>query len=58
MQKNGKFYCTELSHIASQFYNQYSSVETYNEMLKHHMNDTAVINMIAHSSEFEKIISR
>lgn len=42
-EKSGNFYCTELGRIASHFYIQYSSVETYNEMLKRHMNETEVI---------------
>lgn len=57
-EKSGNFYCTELGRIASHFYLQYSSVETYNEMLKRHMNDSELINMVAHSSEFENIIVR
>ncbi|KAL2639649.1 hypothetical protein AAZV13_06G182700 [Glycine max] len=57
-EKSGNFYCTELGRIASHFYIQYSSVETYNEMLRRHMNDSEVINMIAHSSEFENIAVR
>ncbi|KAI4335915.1 hypothetical protein L6164_014511 [Bauhinia variegata] len=57
-EKSGNFYCTELGRIASHFYIQYSSVETYNEMLRRHMNDTEVINMVAHSSEFENIMVR
>lgn len=44
-EKSGNFYCTELGRIASHFYIQYSSVETYNEMLRQHMNDSEVINM-------------
>ncbi|PIN12779.1 ATP-dependent RNA helicase [Handroanthus impetiginosus] len=43
-EKSGNFYCTELGRIASHFYIQYSSVETYNEMLRRHMNDTEVID--------------
>lgn len=42
-EKSGNFYCTELGRIASHFYIQYSSVETYNEMLRRHMNDSEVI---------------
>ncbi|KAL6995088.1 activating signal cointegrator 1 complex subunit [Sarracenia purpurea var. burkii] len=57
-EKSGNFYCTELGRIASHFYIQYSSVETYNEMLRRHMNDSEVIDMIAHSSEFENIMVR
>lgn len=43
-EKSGNFYCTELGRIASHFYIQYSSVETYNEMLRRHMNDSEVID--------------
>ncbi|KAH7652348.1 DNA helicase protein [Dioscorea alata] len=57
-EKSGNFYCTELGRIASHYYLQYSSVETYNEMLRRHMSDSEVINMVAHSSEFENIVIR
>lgn len=57
-EKSGNFYCTELGRIASHFYIQYSSVETYNEMLRRHMNDSEVIDMVARSSEFENIAVR
>ncbi|KAL9254447.1 DExH-box ATP-dependent RNA helicase DExH14-like protein [Drosera capensis] len=57
-EKSGNFYCTELGRIASHFYIQYSSVETYNEMLRPHMSDAEVIDMVAHSSEFENIMLR
>ncbi|KAK1273205.1 hypothetical protein QJS04_geneDACA008017 [Acorus gramineus] len=57
-EKSGNFYCTELGRIASHYYIQYSSVETYNEMLRRHMNDSELINMVAHSSEFENIAVR
>lgn len=57
-EKSGNFYCTELGRIASHFYIHYSSVETYNEMLRRHMNDSEIINMVAHSSEFENIVVR
>ncbi|CAA6657392.1 unnamed protein product [Spirodela intermedia] len=57
-EKSGNFYCTELGRIASHFYIQYISVETYNEMLRRHMNDSEIINMVAHSSEFENIVVR
>ncbi|KAH1074615.1 hypothetical protein J1N35_026943 [Gossypium stocksii] len=57
-EKSGNFYCTELGRIASHFYIQYSSVETYNEMLRRHMSESEVIEMVAHSSEFENIVVR
>ncbi|KAI5648293.1 hypothetical protein M9H77_34298 [Catharanthus roseus] len=57
-EKSGNFYCTELGRIASHFYIQYSSVETYNDMLRRHMSDSEIIDMVAHSSEFENIVLR
>eukprot|EP00897_Mesotaenium_endlicherianum_P001872 jgi/Mesen1/1712/ME000138S00568 len=57
-EKSGNLYVTELGRVASHFYIQYSSVETYNEMLKRHMNDAEIINLVAHSSEFENISVR
>ncbi|KAJ8643830.1 hypothetical protein MRB53_005578 [Persea americana] len=57
-EKSGNFYCTELGRIASHYYIQYTSVETYNEMLKRHMNDSELVSMVAHSSEFENITVR
>ncbi|OWM65237.1 hypothetical protein CDL15_Pgr008827 [Punica granatum] len=57
-EKSGNFYCTELGRISSHFYIQYSSVETYNEMLRRHMNEAEIINMVARSSEFENIVVR
>ncbi|XP_020519141.1 DExH-box ATP-dependent RNA helicase DExH14 [Amborella trichopoda] len=57
-EKSGNFYCTELGRIASHFYLQYSTVETYNDMLRRHMNESEVITMVAHSSEFENIVVR
>lgn len=43
-EKSGNFYCTELGRIASHFYLQYSSVETYNEMLRRRMSESEVSN--------------
>lgn len=49
-EKSGNFYCTELGRIASHFYIQYSSVETYNELLRQHMNESEVIEIVWHAS--------
>ena len=57
-EKSGNFYGTELVRIASHFYLQYVSVETYNEMLRQHMSDSELINLVAHSSEFDNIVVR
>lgn len=45
-EKSGNFYCTELGRIASHFYLQYTSVETYNEMLRRHMSESEVSKSI------------
>eukprot|EP00850_Spirogloea_muscicola_P003370 SM000013S26539 [mRNA] locus=s13:882491:898189:- [translate_table: standard] len=57
-EKSGNLYVTELGRVASHFYIQYTSVETYNEMLKRHMSDSELLHMVAHSSEFENIAVR
>ncbi|XP_024368754.1 DExH-box ATP-dependent RNA helicase DExH14 isoform X1 [Physcomitrium patens] len=57
-EKSGNLYVTDLGRVASHFYIQYTSVETYNEMLKRHMNEAELIHMVAHSSEFENIMVR
>jgi len=41
-EKSGNLYVTDLGRVASHFYIQYTSVETYNEMLKPHMNESEV----------------
>ncbi|XP_071903958.1 DExH-box ATP-dependent RNA helicase DExH14-like isoform X3 [Coffea arabica] len=45
-EKSGNIYCTELGRIASHFYIQYSSVETYNELLRQHMNESEVLRKL------------
>ncbi|OAE30033.1 hypothetical protein AXG93_3893s1430 [Marchantia polymorpha subsp. ruderalis] len=57
-EKSGNLYAVDLGRVASHFYIQYRSVETYNDMLKRHMNDSEVIHLLAHSSEFENIVVR
>ncbi|KAH6555344.1 hypothetical protein KP509_1Z263400 [Ceratopteris richardii] len=57
-EKSGNFYVTDLGRVASHYYIQYTSVETYNDMLKRHMNESELIHLIAHSSEFENIMVR
>ncbi|KAL3683377.1 hypothetical protein R1sor_001399 [Riccia sorocarpa] len=57
-EKSGNLYAVDLGRVASHFYIQYRSVETYNEMLKRHMSDSEIIHLVAHSSEFENIVVR
>lgn len=57
-ERSGQMYVTELGRVASHFYLRYTSVETYNEMLKQHMSDGELLNLVAHSSEFENIVVR
>jgi replicative superfamily II helicase len=42
-EKSGNLYVTDLGRVASHFYIHYTSVETYNEMLKRHMNEAEVV---------------
>ncbi|XP_034218703.1 U5 small nuclear ribonucleoprotein 200 kDa helicase-like [Prunus dulcis] len=44
-EKSSNFYCTEIGRIASHFYVQCSSVETYNEVLRRHMNETEFLRV-------------
>ncbi|KAJ7519602.1 hypothetical protein O6H91_20G045600 [Diphasiastrum complanatum] len=57
-EKSGSLYVTDLGRVASHFYLQYTSVETYNEMMRQHMNESELLNLVAHSSEFENIMVR
>ena len=41
-EKSGNLYVTDLGRVASHYYIQYTSVETYNNMLKQHMNESDV----------------
>ncbi|GBG84220.1 hypothetical protein CBR_g38192 [Chara braunii] len=57
-ERSGNLYVTDLGRVASHYYIQYTSVETYNELFKPHMSDSELINLVAHSSEFENIVVR
>ena len=57
-ERSGNMYITELGRIASHFYLQNSSIETYNERLKEHMSMPELLEMISLSSEFENIKAR
>ncbi|CAI5948100.1 unnamed protein product [Closterium sp. NIES-64] len=39
-ERSGQLYVTELGRVASHFYIRYSSVETYNELLRRHMSES------------------
>ncbi|CAI5983359.1 unnamed protein product [Closterium sp. NIES-65] len=57
-ERSGQLYVTELGRVASHFYIRYSSVETYNELLRRHMSESEIVDVIARSSEFENIVVR
>lgn len=50
-EKSGNFYVTDLGRVASHFYIQYTSVETYNNMLKRHMNESEVRKLTSNSQK-------
>jgi replicative superfamily II helicase len=41
-ERTGNLYVAELGRVASHFYLQYTSVQTYNELLTKHMSDSEV----------------
>ncbi|CAI7794743.1 unnamed protein product [Closterium sp. NIES-54] len=57
-ERSGQLYVTELGRVASHFYIRYTSVETYNELLRRHMSESEIVDLIARSSEFENIVVR
>ena len=57
-ERSGNLYITELGRIASHFYLQNSSIETYNERLKEHMSMPELLEMVSLSAEFENIKAR
>ncbi|CAI5530093.1 unnamed protein product [Closterium sp. Naga37s-1] len=48
-ERSGQLYVTELGRVASHFYIRYTSVETYNELLRRHMSESEL-------SEFENVV--
>jgi len=53
--KSGNFYATDLGRTASHYYIHHESIETYNAMITPIMKDCDILNLIAHSREFEQV---
>lgn len=53
-ERSGNLYVTELGRVASHFYIRHSSIVTFNELLKPHMNEADVLAMISKSSGAER----
>lgn len=58
-ERSGNLYVTELGRVASHFYIQYRSVQTYNEILKRHMSDVEVdpLNLSNHFNNFSPTVN-
>jgi activating signal cointegrator complex subunit 3 len=57
-EKSGNLYVTDLGRVASHYYIQYTSVETYNNMLKQHMSESDVGSdsmLLVFGSSFESM---
>lgn len=55
VEHTGALNSTDLGRTASHFYIKYSSIETFNELLKEYMNEGEVLAMVAKSEEFEQV---
>ncbi|EGG24784.1 DEAD/DEAH box helicase [Cavenderia fasciculata] len=52
---SGNFFTTDLGRIASHYYIKHPSIETFNEILKEHMNQEQILTLLTNSSEFENV---
>mmetsp|Transcript_13654 Transcript_13654/g.49673 ORF Transcript_13654/g.49673 Transcript_13654/m.49673 type:complete len:2207 (-) Transcript_13654:489-7109(-) len=57
-ERSGTLYQTEQGRIASHYYIRHASMDVYAELLKPHMSMPDLLNMVAHSSEFENVVVR
>lgn len=57
-EKSGNIYVTELGRVASHFYICKASIETFDELLKPHLNEEDVFAVISRSSEFDNLVVR
>lgn len=54
-EKSGNLYVTEMGRVASHYYIQHGSIETYNERLKPHMSRADLFEMLSLSAEFANV---
>ena len=57
-ERSGNLYVTELGRVASHFYIRRSSIETFNELLRPHVNEEDIVSIISRSSEFDNLAIR
>jgi activating signal cointegrator complex subunit 3 len=57
-ERLGALYPTDLGRVASHYYIQYGTIETFNRMLKPTLSDADIFNLAAQSAEFENIVIR
>jgi len=55
---SGNFFSTDVGRVASLYYIHHESIEMYNKMLKPHMEDDEIMQLLAASKEFEQIKAR
>jgi len=56
--ESGNLYPTAVGRVASLYYIHHKSVETYNNLLRAHMPDEDILELIAHSREFSQLRTR
>eukprot|EP00210_Caulerpa_lentillifera_P001589 g1527.t1 len=57
-ERTGQLYITELGRVASHFYINHESIETFDQGLKSAMTIPQILDLISESNEFENIVVR
>jgi activating signal cointegrator complex subunit 3 len=52
---SGNFFATDLGRVASHYYIDFRSIETFNEKMKQFMTDEQILDCISSSREFEQV---
>ena len=55
VHQTGALLSTYLGRTASHYYIKYASIQTFNELLKPHMNEGEIVIMVSKSDEFEQV---
>ena len=55
VEKTGTFHATDLGRTASNYYIKYNSIETFNELMKPHINEAEILAMVSKSQEFDQV---
>ncbi len=57
-ESSGNFGTTEMGRVASHYYIDHRTIETFNGLLKDSLSEPDILNMAAQASEFENIMLR